>query len=489
MPRPVLRKKTTASADTGVAESQLRLVPPAQRGGPQGKVLGYTTVGRRIPAGVSLVDGRHHFSVLGPTGVGKSTLLTNMAVQEATAGRGIAVLDPKGDLIRDILDRLAADCGDRLVLIDPDDPDAMPAINLLDLTVAGGSAYRAAATTTSVMGQLWARWWGHRSADIAYHAALTLSQFPGGTLGQMSRLLVDDVWRRGVVSSVRADLGPAREGTIGEFWHSWDRLPPGNRITSAAPLLAKLRMVLGHPLPAGIFGVPRTTFRFDQILDGAILLARLPKNEIGPDAARLVGSMLTTGLINAAGARARQVEDERLDCTIILDEAHNFLHLPIGVDDALAELRGFHVSFVLANQILGQLTGPMQAAIDGNARNKVFFTLEAGDARELARHVAPYLDEQDLRRLPAYTIALRPISGSRPIPPVTLRTLGTLAPVAGRAEMLRKAARATTGIAERERAKLHVPAAVSFLGSDAIPGCEPNDSAMLLDIDESNLDW
>ncbi|GAA1657163.1 hypothetical protein GCM10009765_03350 [Fodinicola feengrottensis] len=429
-------------------------------------MLGHTTIGRRTPAGISLADARQHLQVLGPTGTGKSTLLTHMAVEEAKAGRGIAVLDPKGDLVRGILDQLPADCGDRLVLIDPDDEEAWPAINLLDLTASppnSGAAYRAAGSATAVMGQLWARWWGHRSADIAYHAALTLAHDPNGTLGQMSRLLTDHPWRRGVVAGVRSRLGPLREGTLGEFWGTWDQMPSGARLAVAAPLLAKLRAVLGHPLPAGLFGLPRTTFRFEQILDGGILLARLPKDDIGLDTARLVGSMLTTGLIHAAGARARQPESARLDATVILDEAHNFLHLPIGVDDALAELRGFHVSLVLAHQYVNQLTKPMQDAVDGNARNKIFFNLGPRDAKEMVGHVHPYLDEQDLRRLGAYTIVLRAIADSRPIPPVTLHTFPRSPVIPGRADALRRAARANTGIPASIREKLYVPPAVADL--------------------------
>ncbi|WP_163511214.1 type IV secretory system conjugative DNA transfer family protein [Fodinicola acaciae] len=442
-------------------------------------MLGHTTIGRRVAAGISQADARHHLHVLGPTGVGKSTLLANLALQEADAGRGIAVLDPKGDLVRDILDRLPASCGDRLVLIDPDDEAALPAINLLDLTVAGGSAYRAAGATTAVMAKLWHRWWGHRSGDIAYHAALTLAHADGGTLGQMSRLLSDHVWRRGQVRAVRTRLGP-RESTLGEFWNMWDQLPPGARLTLAAPLQAKLRAVLGHPLPAGLFGLPRTTFSFDEILDGGILLARLPTDDIGADTARLVGSMLLTGLLQAAGGRARQSESARLDATLILDEAQNFLHLPIGVDDALAQMRGFHVSLVIAHQLIDQFTENMQAAVDGNARNKIFFTLEQKDAAEMARHVRPFLDEIDLRRMDAYTIALRAIAHARPLPPVTLRTLPPIPPVPGRAEQLRKTARERTGISPSERERLYVPLAANLLAVDDLSD-DPNAASATLD--------
>src|SRR5204862_1605819 len=142
-------------------------------------------------------------------------------------------------------------------------------------------------------------------------------------------------------------------------------------------------------------------------LDGGVLLARLPKGILGEDGTRLVGSLLVSGLWQATAARARLPEPERLDCSVVLDEAHNFLHLPIGIDDALAEARGLHTSWVLAHQYRGQLSREMAEAIDANARNKVFFQLSPDDAVSQARHLAPFLDEGDLMRLGGFEVVLR----------------------------------------------------------------------------------
>ncbi|GFJ84952.1 hypothetical protein Phou_091320 [Phytohabitans houttuyneae] len=115
-------------------------------------------------------------------------------------------------------------------------------------------------------------------------------------------------------------------------------------------------------------------------------------------------------------------EDDRPDASVILDECHNFLHLPIGIDDALAEARGLHTSFVLAHQYLGQLSGEMAEAIDANARNKVYFALAPRDATAQARQLRPYLDDGDLIRLGGYEVVLRPVAGGRIVPPVTADT-------------------------------------------------------------------
>jgi len=108
-----------------ISPAPLALVPPRQRDH-SGRVIGHSNLERSIWPGISIGDARHHLHVLGPTGTGKTTLLMRLILQDAAAGRGVAVLDPKGDLIRDLLDRLPASCADRLVLIDPDEHDAAP---------------------------------------------------------------------------------------------------------------------------------------------------------------------------------------------------------------------------------------------------------------------------------------------------------------------------------------------------------------------------
>lgn len=134
-------------------------------------------------------------------------------------------------------------------------------------------------------------------------------------------------------------------------------------------------------------------------------------------------------------------------------EGQRATRLPIGISDALAEARGLRVSFTLAHQYLGQLTGEMRDAVNANARNKIFFSLAPDDAADLAQHVRPWLDADDLTRLDGYEVVLRPIAGSRTVPPCTLDTLPPPAPHRGRAAKLRAAA-ARTGLSAAARARL-----------------------------------
>lgn len=451
-------------------EQRLNLVPPSQRQGLGGKVIGVANVGPAVGVGVALEDCRHHLHVCGPTGTGKTSLLLRLIADDVEAGRGVAAFDPaKGDLIRDLLGVLPAGCGDRLVIIDPDETSAPPAINLLDPAVHGGTPHDVAAAVTSVMSKVWARWWGHRTADICYHGLLTLAHLPGSTLAQLPRLLSDSKWRSGRVRAVVNSLDVWEGNTLGEFWEGFDALPAGQRAGLVAPLLSRLRLVLAHPLANSLFGVPATTFRFAEILDGGVLLCRLPKGVIGEDGTRLIGSLLLAGLWQATAARARIPENDRPDAMIVLDECHNFLHLPIGIDDALAEARGLHTNFVLAHQYLGQLSSDMAEAIDANARNKVYFALAPKDAVDQAHHVRPYLDAGDLMRLGGYEVVLRPVAGGRVAPPVTADTIAPPSAIRGRATVLRRLAREHTGLPIAERRRLAGDAATAIPGDEEIP--------------------
>jgi len=463
-------KKTTSGSPP---QARLRLVPADQRHGLGGKVIGYTNAGPRVRVGISLPDCWHHIHVCGPTGTGKTVLLENMILDDVEAGRGVAAFDPaKGDLIRDLLDVLPRECGDRLVVVDPDETMAPPAINLLDPAVHGGSPHDVAAHITSVMSKVWSRWWGDRMTEFAYHGLLTLAYLPGATLAQLPRLLSDARWRAGRVKAVTDQLGAWEASTLAEFWDGFNALPAGQRAGLVAPLLSRLRLVLAHPLAAGLFGVPATTFRFADILDGGVLLCRLPKGILGEDGTRLVGSLLVAGLWQATAARARIPEHARLDATVVLDEAHNFLHLPIGIDDALAEARGLHTSFVLAHQYLGQLSREMAEAIDANARNKIYFALAPKDAVDQAHHVKPWLDDGDLMRLGGFEVVLRPVSRGRAVRPVTADTIPPPEPQQGRADALRQAARKRTGLDIKKRRALLGEAATAKPSADE-PAAQP----------------
>jgi hypothetical protein len=449
---------------------RLRLVPAGDAGRWAAKPLGVPDTdewsetprasrrGRRMLVGLGVAEARHHVHVLGPTGTGKSTLLLRMVLAEAAAGRGVTVVDPHGDLAIRILERLPADCYPRLVVIDPDQSDAPVSWNVLDPTRVGAELVTEHLVAT--LHRLYAPWWGPRLEDTLRAACLTLThptnqaqhEGTGGvgaaTLADIPTLLTHPGFRASATAGVRR----ADPGGLGAFWDAYDVLTQAQAAQVGGPVLSKLRAITGRRFALDLLGAAPSTLDLTQVLDGGILIARLPKGVLGEDTTRLVGSLLLTGLWQAATARTREAEAARLDATVVVDECHNFLHLPIGLDDALAEARSYRVSWVLAHQHVGQLPATMAAAVDANARNKVYFTLPPGDARALARHTAPHLTEHDLAGLDGFQIACRLMAGARPARPFTATTLPPPPAIPGGLDAARAAA-AERGLPQAVRAE------------------------------------
>lgn len=398
---------------------------------------------------MEVADARHHLHVEGVTGSGKSTWLANHVLNEADAGRGVALLDCQGDLARHVLERLPARCGERLIVLDPAESEAPPAWNVLApapgaATAAAGREW-AAENVVGVFRRLYAAWWGPRMDDLMRAACLTLARRPGSTLADVIPVLTRPEFRRVLLVEYGEPDG------LDGFWDGFDQLSVGQRAQLCGPILSRLRGVLSRHFARDLLGAAQSTIDLTDVLDGGILIARLAKGEIGENTAQLVGSLLLSGLWSHAIRRSALPPEQRRDATIVVDECHNFLHLPIGVDDTLAEARGYRISLVLAHQHLAQLPVEVREAVNANARNKILFTVSPDDGSKLARHVAPYFTDTDLSRRGAFEIVARIVHHGHDTPPFTLATEPLPPAIPGRAEALRAAARMRTGLTVAQR--------------------------------------
>ncbi|WP_422647327.1 type IV secretory system conjugative DNA transfer family protein [Actinoalloteichus caeruleus] len=433
-------------ATPGVQRAGARALPPppgVPAPGPQAKPLGSADSGHRRPVAVWVPDTRHHLHVLGATGSGKSTLLANMILDDAEAGRGLVVVDPKGDLVTDVLSRLPAAAADRLVLFDADSRLRPPCLNPLD----GGETDLVVDNIVSVFRRVYSAFWGPRTDDLLRAACLTLRTQEGvTTLADLPRLLSEPAFRTRVTAGV---TDPVLRG----FWAWYADLTDASRSQVVSPLMNKLRGFLLRPFVRHALTAGKSTVDLDQVLDGGICLVRIPKGSLGEETTRLVGSLIVARAWQATTGRAHTPQAERRDASMVIDECHNFLNLPYSLEDMLAEARGFRVSMTLAHQHLGQLPRDLREGISTNARNKIFFTSSPEDAGDLARHTAPRLSDHDLAHLGAYHAATRLVVAGENTPPFTLTTNPLPPAVPGRARKLRRALRdrpATTPAAERQ---------------------------------------
>ncbi|AZS74876.1 type VI secretion protein [Streptomyces lydicus] len=403
------------------------------------KPLGRSDMEARRGVGLAVADARHHLHVMGATGSGKSTLIANLALDDVRNHRGVIVIDPKGDLVTDLLDRLPDTCADRLVLIDPDDPHPPPCLNVLD----GTDIDVVVDNITGIFRRIFTAFWGPRTDDVMRAACLTLLKHRHRTgqlvtLADIPRLLGESAYRLRIIPALQ---DPVLRG----FWAWYESMSEPSRAAVVGPVMNKLRAFLLRDFARRAISAGPSTFDLTQVLDGGILLARLPKGALGEETARLLGSFIVAGTWQAAAARARTPEHRRIDATLSIDEAHNFLTLPYPLEDMLAEARGYRLSMLLAHQHLAQLPRDLREGISANARNKVFFNASPEDSNALERHTLPALAAHDLAHLGPYQAAAHLLTSGAESAAFTLTTRPLPPPVPGRAKDLRTAAAGRTG--------------------------------------------
>ena len=423
----------------GLARAAARGVAPPPALPRTGRPLGIADAGPARPLAVSVPDARQHLHVLGATGAGKSTALAQLILADAQAGRGAVVIDPKGDLVDWILQRLEHEPRP-LVVIDPERSQRPIGLNVLQ----GSDPQLAAEHLVGTFRRMYEQFWGPRTDDILRACVLTLARDPRLTLAEIPTCLSNTAWRAPLTAGLSKD-----DPVLAGFWRWYDELSEASRVQAIGPLLNKLRAFLLRRTVRSIVGQEQTTFPLTGVLEGGMLLARVPKGTLGEDTSRLLGGLLVARVWQEALRRSRLPEDQRRDCCLYVDEVHNYLALPHSFEDLLAEARGYRLSLCLAHQNLTQLPRAMADALSANARTKLIFNCSPEDARALERHVTPELQAHDLANLARHQAACRTLTDGESLPAFTLTTQALPAGDETRAVLLR--ARAEQGFGRDPR--------------------------------------
>lgn len=368
--------------------------------------------------GISSRDALHHTVLLGPTGVGKSTAMLHLAVADIQAGRSVLVIDPKAELVNDLLARIPAQRADDVVVIDP--TDARP-VGLNPVACPPGRQQQApevvADAILAVFKQLFAESWGVRSEEILTASLLTLARTSGATLVDLPLLLTNPAIRQGVVAQAPDPLG------TGQFWDTYEALSEAQRSQWTQPVLNKLQPFLIRPWLRTMLGQAEPAFDLSQLFSQRrIVLVALNKGLLGAEAARLLGSLIVGQLWPRILARAASGQAGVPIVSVYIDEVQDYLALPGDLADALAQARSLGVAFHLAHQYRAQLPADLRAGIDSNARNKIIFGLSASDAADLARQ-APGLESDDFQLLPRFQVYTRTLYQGEPQPWALAQTL------------------------------------------------------------------
>lgn len=401
-----------------------RAVPSAMLA-TEGRVLGISNVaGVTQTVAISPAASTRGLYVLGPTGTGKTSLLKNLIRDDLTQGRGLAVVETNGDLIRDLLDLIPPDRTDDVVLLDPTDPRQAVGFN----PFAGSLDSSLVADQIGELFQrLWQAYWGPRTAQLAHMGLLTLAQREGSTLLDLPRLFLDERFRAQVLSGLSDPVG------LEPDWRWFQTLAAREQANVIAPLLNKIRQFTARSSIRSIIGQARPAVTMRSIMaERKILLVNLPKGLIGADTATLLGCLILTSLWQAAAERARLPNEQRTAFGLYVDEVQDFAAAPIPWEEMFAQGRKYGLSLSVAHQNLGQLPRDLLEVALANARSKAVFALSAADARKLEPWFEPTLTAADLQALDAFSIAalvaLDNGSTSRPVTldtPPTPKALGT----------------------------------------------------------------
>lgn len=345
--------------------------------------------GSQVPCGLGTSERLRHLHVLGGSGTGKSTFLLNLILQDLAAGNGIAVLDPHGDLVDAVLDRLPESRIGDVALFDPADEEWPVGFNILR---AHNDIERnlIASDFVAIFERLSSSWGDQMTTVLGNAAMAFLASDEGGTILDLKRFLIEKGLRERFLRSVR-------DPEIRYFWtHEFPLL----RGSTQASLITRLNGFLRHPLVRNIVSQRGDRFDVARMMDqGMIILAKLSQGLIGEENSWLLGSLLVSKIHQAALSRQAQEKDTRRPFFLYLDEAHNFVTPSISA--ILSGARKYGLGLVLAHQDLDQFPSRengILASVLSNCQTRVYFRLGDKDAKKLEGGF-DHFSETDLCRL------------------------------------------------------------------------------------------
>lgn len=349
--------------------------------------------------GIKDADRMGHIYVIGKTGVGKSTLLLNMAISDIERGNGLCIIDPHGDIAETVLNYIPQNRMSDVIYFNPKDIEHAIAFNPLN-GIDSKDYHLIASGLISTFKKIWTDSWGPRLEYILRYALLTLLEYPNATLLDIQPVLTNPYFRNKVLSHVTNQH-------IISFWkNEFEKYTPALKSEAITPILNKTGIFITSIPLRNIVGQKTSSFTMREVMDERkILIVNLSKGEIGEDASSIMGSMLVTAIQLAALQRASQNEADRIPFYLYVDEMHSFVSLSFA--DILAEARKYKLSLFLTHQYIDQINEKIRAAIFGNVGTLIAFRVGAEDAKWLAKEFHPPFDENDFVTLPKFAMYIK----------------------------------------------------------------------------------
>jgi hypothetical protein len=365
--------------------------------------------------GIKQTDRLSHMYIIGKTGVGKSTLLETLALQDLKAGRGFALLDPHGDLVEKIAQDAAAEGQGRVLYLNAPDSACPYGYNPLR-RVRDDKIPLAVSGFLETLKKLWPDAWGVRMEHVLRNTLYALLEQEDARLPDILRLYRDEAYRKSIIACIRNE-------TVRRFWqYEFENFHYRQKADAVAPIQNKVGALLADPTLYRILVDPKTDIRVRSLMDeGKVLLVNLSKGKLGEDTAHLLGALLVSTLGLAAFSRADDPPKSRRPFFLYLDEFQNFTTIMLA--NMMSELRKFGVGLVLAHQYMHQLEPNIRHAVLGNAATLISFRVGAEDAPVLAREFQPTFEVEDLLNLPNHAIYLKLMNEGMPSRPFSANTV------------------------------------------------------------------
>ncbi len=372
--------------------------------------------GVKRPVNIGVEDRRRHIYIIGKTGVGKSVLLHDMAIQDIKAGNGVCVIDPHGDLIDDIIKYIPPERAEDVIYFDPSDVERPMGLNLLEAKTEDQKHF----ITTSIINLMYKLYDPQRTGIIGprfehavRNAMLTVMSEKGSTFVEVVRVLTDPKY-------VQELLPKVQDPIVRRYWT--DQIAQTSDFHKSEVLdyiVSKFGRFITNKTMRNIIGQSDSAFDFRKVMDeGKILLINLSKGKLGEENSSFLGLVLIPKILIAAMSRQEIPEDKRRDFFLYVDEFQNFATPDFAT--ILSEARKYHLNLTVANQFIGQMDDEVKNAIFGNVGTLISFRVGVTDASYMQREYQPVFGETDLINIERFHAYMKTIVDNEPVPPFSV---------------------------------------------------------------------
>jgi len=353
----------------------------------------------RVKFGIKIDDRRKHTYAIGKTGMGKTVMLENMAIDDIRNGRGLAFIDPHGESADRLLHFVPKERMNDVIYFRPFDAEFPIAFNPLE-SVSDEHHHLVASGILEIFKKIWPDVWSARMEYILNNCLMALLETPGSTLLEIMRLLTDKDFRDKIVNNLR-------DPVVKNFWtNEFARYHDKFQVEAIAPIQNKVGQFLTNPVIRNIIGQKKSSFDCREVMDqGKILIVNISKGLMGESNSALLGAMLVAKLKQAAMSRADMLAEDRRDFFLYVDEFQNFATESFA--DILSEARKYRLCLIISHQYIEQLPEQVKAAIFGNVGTFIVFRVGANDAEWLEKEFEPEFLANDLVNLGKYNIYLK----------------------------------------------------------------------------------